>query len=100
MPNPTDFYSEEDYRAALEERWATPSDARAEYAANAGAEAADRQWILTPWDTWEQNPCYAGPPQRHPEADEDYPPPLAVIGAQFAVGGYGLVEDVSDEIPF
>lgn len=71
MVNPTDFYSQEDYEAACEERWATPSEARAEYAANAGAMDPDRQWILTPWDTWERNPHYHGPEQRHPEDDPE-----------------------------
>lgn len=70
--NPLDFHSSEDYEAACDEASrgpATPSEARAEYAANAGAEQPDRQWILTPWDTWERNPRYSGPEQRHPEDD-------------------------------
>lgn len=71
MPNPTDFYSQEDYEAACEERWATPSEARAEYAHNAGMDDPGRAWILTPWDTWEANPCYQGPPVRHPEDDPE-----------------------------
>lgn len=50
---------------------ASNNEALAEYAANAGEERPDRQWILTPWDTWERNPKYHGPPQRHPE-DDDY----------------------------
>lgn len=27
----------------------------------------DCQWILSDYDTWEQNPHYRGPEQRHPE---------------------------------
>jgi hypothetical protein len=42
-----------------------------EYARNAGAEDRERAWILTPWDTWEPNPYYQGPPVRHPEDDGD-----------------------------
>lgn len=42
-----------------------------EFARNAGAEQPDRAWILTPWDTWEPNPFYSGPPVRHPEDDYD-----------------------------
>lgn len=48
---------------------ATPSEARAEYARNAGADDPSRCWILTPWDTWEKNPHYRGPAVRHPEDD-------------------------------
>ncbi len=50
---------------------ATPTDARREYAYNAGAEHYRRQWILTDWDTWERNPHYTGPDQGHPEYDDD-----------------------------
>lgn len=51
---------------------ATPSEARAEYARNAGREDTGRAWILTPWDTWEANPFYHGPAVRHPEDDSGY----------------------------
>lgn len=59
-----------------EDRCATPSEARAEYAANAGAEDRGHQWVLTPWDTWERNPHYHGPEQVHPESycDDDFEP--------------------------
>lgn len=53
-----------------EDRCATPSEARAEYAANAGRERVEQAWVLTPWDTWEANPFYRGPAVRHPEADD------------------------------
>jgi hypothetical protein len=74
MVNPTDFYSEEAYEEALADArapLATPADAVREYAANAGAMQPDREWILTPYDSWERNPCYSGPPQRHPEEDPE-----------------------------
>jgi hypothetical protein len=48
---------------------ATPQDAVREYARNAGSENADQAWILSPYDTWERNPFYVGPPARHPEDD-------------------------------
>lgn len=70
-PNPTDFFSEEDYQAALDEAAAgpaTPSDACREYARNAGAMFPERAWILTDFDTWERNPSYAGPWAPHPES--------------------------------
>ncbi len=44
-----------------------------EYARNYGMERPEQAWVLTPWDTWEANPCYQGPKVRHPEYDpEDY----------------------------
>lgn len=46
---------------------ATMSDAVREYARNAGSERPDQAWVLSPYDTWERNPCYSGPPQPHPE---------------------------------
>ncbi len=46
---------------------ATPTDARREYAYNAGANRPDREWLLTDWDTWERNPHYTGEPGPHPE---------------------------------
>lgn len=36
-----------------------------------GYERQEQQWILTSWDSWEKNPYYSGPPQRHPEDDYD-----------------------------
>jgi len=50
---------------------ATYAEAFKEYARNAGQEAPEQAWILTPWDTWERNPAYVGPPQPHPEDDYD-----------------------------
>lgn len=32
-----------------------------------GQDCPNSQWILTPFDTWEKNPCYVGPDQPHPE---------------------------------
>lgn len=34
-----------------------------------GAEQKNKQWILTSWDSWEKNPYYHGPDQKHPEDD-------------------------------
>lgn len=42
-----------------------------EYAREHGAMEPDRAWILSPFDTWERNPFYRGPPVRHPEDDQD-----------------------------
>jgi hypothetical protein len=54
-----------------EDRLATDEEACTEYAFNVGRDRLDRQWILTNYDTWVQNPYYKGPPQRHPE-EYDY----------------------------
>lgn len=34
-----------------------------------GAEHPDREWINSPFDSWEKNPHYTGPKGRHPEDD-------------------------------
>ena len=77
---------------------ATYAEAFKEYARNAGQEAPEQAWILTPWDTWERNPAYSGPPQRHPEDeysdDEDY----AERPEPTPPEGWGDWAD--DEIPF
>lgn len=67
----TDFYSEEDYEAALNERVATDAEAVREMAYNVGAERPDRAWLLDDRDVWVKNPHYVGPPVRHPEDDYD-----------------------------
>ena len=46
---------------------ATPAEASREYAANAGADRPDVEWILSHFDHWEKNPYYTGQPGPHPE---------------------------------
>jgi len=48
---------------------ATISDAVREYSRNYGA-PANVAWILSPYDSWEPNPWYAGPYLGHPEDDD------------------------------
>ena len=48
---------------------APQSEAVKEYARNYGEEHQDKEWVSTPWDTWEKNPFYTGKPGRHPEDD-------------------------------
>ena len=48
---------------------ATVADSVREYARNVGHDRTDCAWVLSPFDTWERNPFYAGPPQPHPEDD-------------------------------
>lgn len=43
------------------------SESCREYAYNHGAMNPDFAWISTPFDSWEPNPFYVGPPVRHPE---------------------------------
>lgn len=61
-------------RAALEQEAMTHGEymsaALNQYAAVYGAEDPQQAWIATPFDTWERNPFYQGPPVRHPEYDE------------------------------
>lgn len=74
---------------------ATYSEAMSEYARNAGVDDPEREWILTPWDTWHRNPTYTGPRGPHPEDD-------------YELGGYEdgdfcdwpYVARVYDDIPF
>ena len=37
-----------------------------------GEEHPDRQWILSPLDSWERNPHYVGEDQPHPEEHHNY----------------------------
>jgi hypothetical protein len=52
--------------------YGTEQDRVDQYTYVYGAERADEQWILSPYDTWERNPHYTGPDQGHPEDDYDY----------------------------
>lgn len=42
-----------------------------QYAAAHGEDSPDQAWILSPFDSWEPNPFYRGPPVPHPE-EYDY----------------------------
>lgn len=98
MINATDFYDEESYRAALEERVATPAEAMQEYAVNVGGydRFKDRQWILTDYDVWVRNPHYCGPEQCHPEEEpEEFDARMARAARPVPV-----IELGEDEIPF
>lgn len=50
---------------------ATTQEAVREYTEVVGHEHTDRQWILSPYDSWELNPFYRGEPQPHPECDDE-----------------------------
>ena len=65
----TDFYSADDYYAALEERWATDDESMAECVVVVGGEVPEQEWLLDPRDVWVRNPYYTGAPGRHPEDD-------------------------------
>lgn len=71
MVNATDFYSEEDYYAALDERVATGGESLNEFAHNAGAIQPTRAWLLDDRDVWVANPHYTGFPVPHPESGSD-----------------------------
>lgn len=47
------------------------SIAVSDYAHVYGAEHPEREWILTPFDTWERNPYYTGKPGSHPDDPEE-----------------------------
>lgn len=67
----TDFYCEEDYYAALNERVATEAEADHEYSYNVGRAYPEHAWICSDRDVWYPNPFYHGAPQPHPESDDD-----------------------------
>lgn len=56
----------------------------AQYAQVHGEDKPGAAWILSPFDTWEPNPAYAGPPQPHPESG-DYPVPYFLTYAEAMV---------------
>jgi|TARA_R110000824_G_scaffold281269_2_gene469594 hypothetical protein len=53
--------SEYDYRAP------THRELVDNYTRCHGEFETERAWILSPYDTWEPNPCYTGRPQHHPD---------------------------------
>jgi len=75
-----------------------------QYADAHGADRTDAAWILSPFDTWERNPHYAGPPQPHPEDDyagDDWTDEHEAQLYSEEFGAYVLpARDVDDEIPF
>lgn len=42
-----------------------------QYAETVGSERPDLAWILSDRDVWYRNPYYKGPPQPHPEDDDE-----------------------------
>ena len=54
------------------DRPATQDEAYREMVGNIGIDCPDREWILTPYDTWERNPSYTGPRGPHPEEPDLY----------------------------
>jgi hypothetical protein len=60
-----------DYQQKEIQMLATMQEAVREYAEVVGRDNADRQWVLSPYDTWELNPFYCGEPQPHPECDDE-----------------------------
>lgn len=63
-----------------------------------GAEHPDREWINSPFDSWEKNPHYTGPKGRHPEddADDDLVDELLELHRQ----QFGPRTIDTDDIPF
>jgi hypothetical protein len=84
----------EDYE---DSRPVTTAEAVREWAWVVGAERLDQQWLLSDYDTWERNPHYAGPDQRHPEDydydEEPYMDPIEADAQVLASAGMGTDED-------
>lgn len=75
-----------------------------------GEEHPEQAWLLSDYDTWERNPHYNGPEQRHPE-DYDYDEEVDMTDVEadadtLASIGWGTDEDYvcdndyCDDIPF
>ena len=65
------FGSEEDCRSEQLSNGEYVAEALHQYADVYGLEDVDREWILSPFDSWMKNPHYTGTPGRHPEEDWD-----------------------------
>jgi hypothetical protein len=82
-------------------------EAVAQWANVYGSEHPDQAWILSDYDSWERNPHYTGPEQRHPE-DYDYEDNMTDVQADadtLRSAGMGTDEDYGcfndfDDIPF
>ncbi len=102
------FYTEEqqrEYEDAMAQDCMSQGEymsaALRQYAGAYGEVDPDRAWILTPFDTWERNPHYVGPPVRHPEDDYDDGDVEGVeVVPVYATPGSILDADWDDEIPF
>lgn len=72
------------------------SEALAQYARAHGEAEPEREWILSPYDTWHRNPFYRGPRGRHPEDDfdeEEFEQPVLRTPVS-------LLDQEFDELPF
>ncbi len=76
-------------------------DAVREWVWIVGADCPHVAWLLSDYDSWEANPHYSGPPQRHPEdfeyEDVDYGD--GVDDPNYVVTGCSE-SDWSEDIPF
>jgi hypothetical protein len=66
-----DEYEREKEDALFAEATFSFGFAVSEGAREVGRMNPDRAWILTPFDSWEKNPFYVGPPVKHPEDDSE-----------------------------
>lgn len=81
-------------------------DAVIQYVIAHGADDPARAWILSPFDTWHENPFYVGPAVRHPEdwspEDDDYHADATdaeYTGQPVDANAVDIV-DLFDDIPF
>ena len=74
-----------------------------EYARNHGEVDTERQWILTPFDTWVANPHYRGEDNGHPE-EVHYPEEAEPIEEEpaetLSPENYAVDEWPDDFLPF
>jgi hypothetical protein len=102
-----------EYQSAMEQESMSQgeymTEALHQYAGAHGADRPDDRWVLSPFDTWETNPCWNGtdPYQPHPEdedAQQEYwfmGPPEPVVEEEAGLSTWvpdGWTDD--DDFPF
>ena len=80
------------------------SELVAQWVRAVGADRQNEAWIASPYDTWEKNPYYVGPPVQHPE---EYFEECLAFDECYCTTSNGIVGSIDakmaaeeDEIPF
>lgn len=89
------FRSEEqqrEYDADMEQASMTQGEymsaALYQYSAAHGADRPEDRWILSPFDTWENNPCWDGTDPNQPHPEDEYAIQEYYVVGQHAVNLY------------
>lgn len=81
-----------EYEATMEEESMSQGEYLAaalhQYAGAHGADRPERRWILSPFDTWENNPCWDGSDPHQPHPEDEYAQEEYYVVGQHAVNLY------------